>query len=651
MPNRPRPAVPSYEGATYPIVLSPELSTALKTLSVQSNTTLFTLLLTAFKVLLHRYSDQDDIVVGSDVANRDRIETEGLIGLLVNTLVLRSDLASNPRFCDLLEQVRETVLGALAHQDLPFEKLVEVLNPDRHLSQMMPLFQVKLDLQQARVRPLELAGLTLERYPLATESSKYELRFNLQDTEQGVSGQVEYSTDLFDASTIARLVEHFQILLAGIVAEPTCPLSELPLVSAVERHTLLNVWNQPQSPILDHLCIHQLFAAQVERTPNATALIWNEQRLTYRQLNDRATQLGQHLISLGVGPEVPVGICMNRSTDLVVGLLGTLKAGGAYVPLDPVYPAERLAFIVADARISVLLVDGEVPFEVGNRALTVVNPSVAVQQMELDAVGSAHPPATVMGDCLAYVIYTSGSTGQPKGVAIEHRNTVAMLHWARDRFSPGELAGVLASTSVCFDLSVFELFVPLSWGGCVILAENALALPKLPVAEAVTLVNTVPSVLTELLNLDGLPPSVQTVNLAGEALPPTLVQQLQQHSHIQHIYNLYGPSEDTTYSTWAEVTDLDATAPRVPIGRPVANTQAYVCDRTGRPVPMGVAGELYLGGAGIARGYLNRPDLTAVTFVPNRFLQRANGRRQKVIQSSKLNIQNSTHPPFTRQAI
>ncbi|MEM1290630.1 MAG: amino acid adenylation domain-containing protein [Cyanobacteria bacterium P01_H01_bin.162] len=624
--DRPQPAVPTYQGAQHPIALSAELSAALKTLSSQSNTTLFTLLLTAFKVLLHRYSDQDDIVVGSDVANRDRRETEGLIGLLVNTLVLRSDLSGNPRFCDLLGQVRETVLGALAHQDVPFEKLVEVLNPDRHLSQMMPLFQVKLDLQQARVRPLELAGLTLERYPLPEKSTKYELRLNLQDTETGISGQVEYSTDLFDASTIARLVEHFQVLLTSIVADPAQRLSELPLMSEAECHTLLIDWNQTQSPIPNDRCIHQLFEAQAERTPNATALIWAEQRLTYRELNDRAHQLAAHLITLGVGPEIPVGVCLNRSVEMVVSLLAVLKAGGAYVPLDPAYPAERLAFIVADADISVLLTDGELPFDQGDRDLTVVNPA-AIKASESSGVNSPYPTP----DSLAYVIYTSGSTGRPKGVAIEHRNTVAMLHWAKAQFSEAELAGVLASTSICFDLSVFELFVPLSWGGCVILVENALALPKLPAAEAVTLVNTVPSVLTELLNLGGLSPSVQTVNLAGEALPPALVHQLQKLPHIQHVYNLYGPSEDTTYSTGADVTHLATSAHRVPIGRPIANTQVYVCDRHGKPVPIGIPGELYLSGAGIARGYLHRPELTAERFVTNPFDGQAEGNREQGI--------------------
>ncbi|MEO0407651.1 MAG: amino acid adenylation domain-containing protein, partial [Cyanobacteria bacterium P01_A01_bin.135] len=633
--DRPQSASPTYKGAQYPIALSPKLSAALKDLSARSSVTLFTLLLTAFKVLLHRYSDQDDILVGSDVANRDRVETEGLIGLLVNTLVLRSDLSGNPRFGDLLAQVRETVLGALAHQDVPFEKLVEVLNPERHLSQMMPLFQAKLDLQQVRVQPLALSGITLERHPLPEASAKYELRFNLQDTAQGISGQVEYSTDLFDEGTIARMVGHFQTLLAGIVADPTLPLSELPLLSQAEQQQL-SAWNQTQQDFPSG-CIHHLFEAQAKRTPKATALIWNGDRFSYGELNRRAEGLAHRLVDLGVGLEVPVGVCMARSADMVVGLLAILKAGGAYVPLDPAYPAERLALIVADARISVLLCDGDLPFDgdgitaidpaaIGGDRISAINPSGVVRatgRLPLPLSDGDHP--TIAPHNLAYIIYTSGSTGTPKGVAIEHCSTVAMLHWAKTRFSPAELSGVLAATSICFDLSVFEIFAPLSWGGCVVLAESALVLPKLPAAEAVTLLNTVPSALAELLNINGLPPSVQTVNIAGEALPPALVHRLRQLSHIQRVYNLYGPSEDTTYSTWADVSQLDSSVSRSPIGRPIANTQAYVCDRAGRPVPIGVAGELYLGGAGVARGYLGRPGLTAERFLPNAFNAGAHG--------------------------
>ena len=619
--DRPRPAMPTYRGAHYPIALSAELSAQVKALSQQSEVTLFTLLLAAFQVLLHRYSASDDIIVGSEIANRSRAETEGLIGLFVNTLVLRTDMTGNPRFSDLLTRVRDGVLGALAHQDLPFEQLVEVLAPERHLSQMMPLFQAKFDLQQAPVKPMELAGVTLERRGLEETNTKYELRFNLQDGKDGIRGQVEYSTDLFDASTIARMVQHFEVLLAGIAAQPHQVLSDLPLLTSNERQTLLVDWNQTQCDFPTGACIHQLFEAQVERTPEAIALIDEERTLTYRDLNAQANFLAHDLRDLGVGPEVPVGVCMERSPEMVVGLLAILKAGGAYVPLDPDYPAERLAFIVDDARIEVLLQNGASHLFSPQNLLTEIDLSTLDKFDITLGANTENLDTRVAPDHLAYVIYTSGSTGWPKGVAIEHHSAVTMLHWANQQFGPDEIAGVLAATSICFDLSVFELFVPLSWGGTVILADNVLALPALPSASEVTLINTVPSAMAQLLALDTVPNSVRTVNLAGEAFPPSLLQRLQQLPHLQHIYNLYGPSEDTTYSTYASLKaePVEATAHIVPIGRPIANTQAYVLDAYEQPVPIGVVGELYLGGAGLVRGYLNRSELTAEQFVSNPF--------------------------------
>ena len=614
--DRPYGAVATCPGNQRPLVLSPELSEKLRAMSSHYQVTLFTLLLTACKVLLHRYTGSDDIVIGSDIANRDRTETEGLIGLLVNTLVFRSDLSNNPRFCDLLNKVRETVLSGLTHKDLPFEKLVEVINPERHLSQMTPLFQVKLDLQQVTVKPMQLAGLTIERQPLPETQAKYELRFNLQDTPQGIAGQVEYNSSLFDESTIARMIGHFQTLLSGLVAAPEQRLSELPLLSRNERKTVLADWNHTQRDYPTDSAIHQLFEAQVGKDPEAIALTDGKVSFTYAELNAQANQVAQHLRKLGVGLQPhKVGICMARSCAMIVGLLAILKAGGAYVPLDPAYPAERLAFIVEDANVSVLLTQGEESTFQGAQSLSVID----IEQILAGSTGSL--PIENLENLsaptdLAYVIYTSGSTGQPKGVAIEHRSTVTLLHWAKEQFSQADLAGVLASTSLCFDLSVFEIFAPLSWGGCVVMVENALALPKLPSSVNVSLLNTVPSVLTQLLKIGQIPRSVQTVNLAGEALPASLVQQLQCLPHIQKIYNLYGPSEDTTYSTCAPLHEHDFTASlRVPIGKPIDNTQAYVLDRYRQPVPVGIAGELYLGGSGLAQGYLNRPGLTAEKFV------------------------------------
>jgi len=350
------------------------------------------------------------------------------------------------------------------------------------------------------------------------------------------------------------------------------------------------------------------------RTPGAVAVVFEGERLTYAELNRRANQLAHCLQKLGVGPEVLVGICVERSLETVVGLLGILKAGGAYVPLDPVYPEERLAFMLEDAQVPVLLTQQRLV-----EGLPEHEASVVCLDMDCEAIAGESEDnlaSGVIADNLAYVIYTSGSTGRPKGVAIAHRSTVALLHWAEEVFRAEDLAAVLASTSICFDLSVFELFVPLSRGGKVILTENALQLPNLPAAEEVTLINTVPSAITELLRAGGdLPASVRTVNLAGEVLRTQLVQRIYQQDTIQRVFDLYGPSEDTTYSTFA----LRSASGPYTIGRPIANTQVYLLDANLRPVPVGVPGELHIGGAGLARGYLNRPELTAESFIPNPF--------------------------------
>ncbi len=608
----PRPAISTDQGEHYPITFSQSLSASLKTLAAKKGTTLFTLLLASFKVLLHRYTQNNDIIIGTDIANRDRSEIEGLIGLLVNTLVLRTSLAGNPTFQELLNRVREVTLAAYAHQDLPFEKLVEVLNPERDLSQMMPLFQVKFDLQLAPVKPLELSGLNIERLPLENKTVKYELRFNLQDTEQGLKGQIEYNTDLFKEATIERLVKHYVTLLSRIVANPEQHLSQLTYLSETEENTLLVKFNQTQKNFNVNRCIHQFFEEQVQREPDAVALIFNHQILTYQNLNQKANQLAHYLQKLGIKPEDKIGICVNRSIEMVVAILGTLKAGAAYVPLDPAYPIERLSFILQDAQVAVLITQSNILTETQR-----THPRINLDQDgdKITQESFENPESRVTENNLAYIIYTSGSTGQPKGVAIEHRSTIQLIDWAKEVFPVESLAGVLASTSICFDLSVFELFVPLSWGGKVILAENALDLPNIPAANQVTLVNTVPSAIAHLLQIKGISSSVHTVNLAGEALQNRLVEQLEKQKNIQKVYNLYGPSEDTTYSTYALVKSSSQRS--VSIGKPINNTQAYVLDQYLQPVPFGVKGELYLGGEGVARGYLNRPELTAEKFIAN----------------------------------
>lgn len=371
--------------------------------------------------------------------------------------------------------------------------------------------------------------------------------------------------------------------------------------------------------------IHQLFESQVERTPDAVAVVFEGQKLTYRELNVKANQLAHYLRSIGVRPEVLVGICVERSFDMIVGILGILKAGGAYVPLDPTYPHERLAFMLEDSSVPVLLTQARLVKSLPKHQARIVCLDTDWEIIERQS--EANLISEVKLDNLAYVIYTSGSTGKPKGVAIEHRNAVALLDWAKQVFNPDDLAGVLASTSICFDLSVFELFVPLSWGGKVILAENALHLPALSAALDVTLINTVPSAIAELLRMDGIPSSVRTVNLAGEPLPNKLVQQVYEHNTVQKVFNLYGPSEDTTYSTYTLVKKGGNEPP--PIGRPIANTQVYILDAQKQLVPIGVPGELYIGGAGLARGYLNRPELTADRFIPNPFSNESGSRLYK----------------------
>ncbi|MEM9302263.1 MAG: amino acid adenylation domain-containing protein, partial [Pseudomonadota bacterium] len=611
--DRALPALASNRGAQYPVVLDRALGDALKALAGRNRVTLFTLLLAVFKVLLLRYSGSDDIVVGSEVANRDRTETAGLIGLLVNTLVLRSDLSGDPEFQTLLGRVHDTVVGALEHQELPFEQLVEAMNPARSLDQLTPLFQVKFDLQQVPVSSQGLGDLSIERFPVEEQQTKYQLRFNLQEGDDGIRGQIEYSTDLFDAATIERMAGHFQNLLTAVVADPTISIAKLSLLGAGERQWLIegcndNVIARPDGSI------HGLFARQAALAPAQTAVIDGSRTLTYRQLDEASNRVASRLRALGVGPETPVGVCMPRDHRLVVALLGVLKAGGAYVPMDPDYPARRLAYMVADAGIEFLLAGAETP-ELGSPSRCRV---LAVDSLLRE--GEAVPwRATMTPSQLAYVIYTSGSTGEPKGVAIEHRNAVAMLHWAKHQYDDASLSGVLAATSVCFDLSVFEVFAPLVHGGAVVIAENLLALHRHPARDQVTLVNTVPSLLRQILDGSGLPPNVRTVNLAGEPLPASLVRRLQALPQLRFIYNLYGPSEDTTYSTAAPLDrpHFGDGAERVPIGLPVENTHAIVLDAHHEPVPVGVSGELYLGGAGLARGYLHRETLTAERFVTN----------------------------------
>jgi amino acid adenylation domain-containing protein len=626
--DRPRPAVASYQGGQLVFDLPAALTEGLKELSRREGATLFMTLVGAFQVLLYRYSGQEDIAVGTPMAGRGSTELEGLIGFLANTLVLRTDLAGNPTFTELLARVRENALDAYTHQDLPFEKLVEELAPSRDLSRN-PLFQVMFVLQNAPGAGLSLPEVQASRVRLAGQGAKFDLTLSVNETATGLRGSWEYSSDLFDTVTIERMAGHFKTLLEGIVAHGQQRIGQLPLLSPAERDQLLVQWNDTAADYPQDRCLQQLFEEQAARTPEAVAVVFEAQRLTYAQLNERANQLAHHLVSLGVGPEVLVGICLERSLELVVGLLGILKAGGAYVPLDPAYPRERLAFMLQDTAAPVLLTQegllGQLPKYEG-RTLCLDRDWPAMAKHPVD-----NPIVRTTSESLVYVLYTSGSTGKPKGVMIEHRSLVNFLHWLQHTFPISSADRVLQITPTSFDISVVELFWPLLAAAAMDIARPGAhrvgnELIELIEQRETTILQVVPSILSTATEEQGLTKlkSLRRVFTAGEALGSELMQRFYSQSAAELI-DAYGPTETTVYSTFWRC-QRDRAGAVVPIGRPIANTQIYILNEQREPVPVGVPGELYIGGTGLARGYLNRPELTAEKFVPDPLSARSGAR-------------------------
>jgi amino acid adenylation domain-containing protein len=616
--DRPRPAVQSFRGALEPVRLPADLVAGLHEIGRGEGATLFMTLLAAFQVLLGRSSGQTDLVIGSPIANRTRSEIEGLIGFFVNTLVLRTELALRSSFREHLGRVREVTLGAFAHQDLPFEMLVNELSPERNLSHN-PLFQVMFVLQNAPTKPQEAAaadpGAETSAAPSSdTGTSKFDLLLSLSESARGVEGVLEYNTDLFDAATIRAMAAHFETLVAALPTHLDEPIATLPLLTAAEREQL-DEWNRTAEDYPRGVCVHHLVERQADRTPDAAAVLFGVEQLSYAALEERANRLAHFLRDRGVGPESLVGLCVERSHEMVLAVLAVLKAGGAYVPLDPSYPQERLAFILEDVQARVI---------VTQRSLLAALPPHGAATVLLDdhaaaiAAASAERPAGGAIDRnLFYVLFTSGSTGRPKGCAVEHRSAVALLHWLRHWWQDEDLEGVLASTSLNFDPSLFELFAPLIRGGAVLVAENALSLPDLPLADRVTLISTVASALAELVRMDAVPPSVRVANLAGEPLQNAVVQRIYEGSGIARAYNLYGLTEDTLYTTGELI--VRGSKEAITIGRPIANRQIHILSAELEPVPVGVAGQIYVGGAGLGRCYVHRPELTAERFLPNPF--------------------------------
>jgi len=626
--DRPRPAAQTFRGGAVPVELPAKLVRGARDLARRRGATAFMTLLAAWAAVLHRWSGQDEIAIGTPVANR-RPEVEGLIGFFVNTLPLRAETAAGRPFAGLLAAVRERALGAYAHQDVPFERLVEELAPGRDLSRG-PLFQVMLALEDGPGAALRLPGMEIQGVPVHTGTAKFELTLALAGDGDGLAGGLEYNADLFDAATARRMAEHLAILLAGAVADPDRELADLPLLAAAEARQVLTDWNATAAPFPRGRGLHELFEEQAARTPEATALIWGEERLSYRELDGRAGRLARRLRTLGVGPEVLVGIYTRRTPAMVAAMIAVMKAGGAYVPLDPAYPAERVALLLADTAAPVLITEGGL-----ERALPPYGGRVVLLEGEerddrdsRDGRDSREKSGLVDADQIAYTIYTSGSTGLPKAILIRHSSAVAMISWALAAYPAEALGGMLASTSICFDISVFEIFAPLACGGTVILADDALALAELPAASEVRLIDTVPSAMAELLRAGAVPSSVRIVNLAGEALRRDLVAKVYELPHVEAVYNLYGPSEDTTFSTIANPRRGERREPT--IGRPIANGRIYVLDRRLRPAPVGVPGEVWIAGAGLARGYLDRPELTADRFRPDPFAAEPGARLYQV---------------------
>ena len=618
---QPRPPIQTFRGARQTAVLSATLTSQLKELSRSEGVTLFMTLLATFQLLLHRHSGSDDIVVGSPIANRNRSELEGLIGFFVNTLVLRTDCSGNPSFRELLQRVKRVALEGYSYQDVPFDRLVEQLKPERSLS-YSPLFQVTFALQERRKSTLNLAGLELSWQEVDRGSAKFDLALFVSETDEDLRCILEYDTDLFQDVVIRAMLEHFQNLLQTVVADPGHRIDDLPMLSTAELSEVMAMTRGGRLAESPQTTVHEFFEAQVRRTPGATALVYEGEKLTYRELNAKANQVAHCLRRAGVGPETLVGICLERSLELVIGLLGILKAGGAYVPLDPTYPAERLRVIVAEAGISVVVTAER--FRKLLPLAEVKSISVDADWSEIADASAENPTNDTVPGNLAYVIYTSGSTGTPKGSMIPHEGICNRLLWMQETYQLTAADSVLQKTPFTFDVSVWEFFWPLLTGARLVLARpgaqgDSQYLVDLIQREEITTLHFVPSMLAAFLEDSGVSEcrSLKRVICSGEALPYELKERFGKRLPAE-LHNLYGPTEASVDVTaWDCGSELDR--PIVPIGRPIANTQIYVLDDNLHPVPVGVRGELYIGGIQLARGYLRRAELTAERFIPNPF--------------------------------
>jgi amino acid adenylation domain-containing protein len=620
--DRPRLAIPSFRGGQEIFTVPRRIAEGLRALSRREGATLFMTLLAAWQVFLSRYSRQTDICIGVPIADRTRAEVEGLIGFFVNTLVIRTKLSDSQTFTEALRRVKETCLSAYAHQDLPFERLVEELRPERSQTHS-PLFQVMFGFHNNAPEAPALAGLKIDLERTYNRTARFDLYFSIEDGEE-LKGAIEYSADLYDASTIRNMTGHIQTLLAAIVDAPEKKITELQLLTEAERRRILIDWNDTAVEYPSQKCVHELFEEQVMRRPESVAVVCEGEQVTYCELNRRSNQMAHYLRELGVGPEVLVGLLMERSIEMVIALLGALKSGGAYVPLDPLYPVERLAFMLNDAWIGVLLAQGATSEVLPPGYARVIN--IDAGRQEIEQRSQTNPGRSAGSQNLAYVIYTSGSTGRPKGVQIQHGAVVNFLTSMQRQPGIAEHDALPAVTTLSFDIAVLELMMPLTIGARVVLVNRETAtdgtqLSRRMVEAGASLMQATPATWRLLLQARWEAESQLKVLCGGEAWGRDLAAQLLRDG--ASVWNMYGPTETTIWSTIAKVEQGEGPPP---IGRPIANTQIYVLDAELNPVPIGAPGELYVGGDGLARGYLNRPDLTAERFIPHSFSSEPGGR-------------------------
>ena len=618
-----RPVQQDFAGGFVELVLDEQLTAGLKDLSRRHGTTLYMTLLAGWAILLARLSGQQDVVIGSPVANRGRAEIENLIGFFLNTLVLRLDLSGSPSVSELLEQTKAQSLAAQRHQDIPFEQVVELAQPVRSLAHS-PLFQVMFAWQNATEARLELPGLEAQPLPSASyRVAKFDLTLSLQAAGDTIGGVIEYASALFEAASVHRYIGYFLALLKAMVADDAQTIDRLPMLGEGEREQVLYEWNETEAEFPSGKCVHELFEEQVRRSPEATAVVFEEEELSYGELNERANQLAWRLRELGVGPETRVGLLVERSLEMVVGLLGVLKAGAAYVPLDPDYPSERLSYMLESAQVKVLLTQERLREQRPPYSGPVLELDGAEEWMRIAEQKRGNLDVALMPEHLAYIIYTSGSTGRPKGVMNSHGGLLNRLLWMQEEYRLEPEDVVLQKTPFSFDVSVWEFLWPLLEGAKLVVArpgghQDPGYLATLIEERQITTLHFVPSMLAVFLDEERPKQckSIRRVVCSGEALPVELAQRCLASLPWAELHNLYGPTEAAIDVTYWKCLPEDTRA-SVPIGKAIANIRLYVVDEAVNPVPVGVPGELYIGGAGVARGYWGRAELTAERFVPD----------------------------------